>query len=130
MRVLASIREEHYYRSKTETFRMDELEEGAPLAVIQKYVAQLETERGFSAQDTIQKCLLLGEEVGELFKAVRRREGMPIEQSDATISVADELADVMIYLCAIANRYQIDLESAFRQKERENVNRIWAPAAK
>lgn len=40
----------------------------------QKYVQELEAERGFQEQSTVQKCLLLGEEVGELFKAVRKNE--------------------------------------------------------
>jgi NTP pyrophosphatase (non-canonical NTP hydrolase) len=109
---------------------MDDLREGASLGHIQQYVAQLEIERGFADQSAIQKCLLLGEEVGELFKAVRKHEGMPIEQSDATLSIAGELADMIIYLCAIANRYEISLEDAFRDKERQNATRIWAPATR
>lgn len=109
---------------------MDDLREGASLGHIQQYVAHLEIERGFADQSAIQKCLLLGEEVGELFKAVRKHEGMPIEQSDATLSIAGELADMIIYLCAIANRYEISLEDAFRDKERLNATRIWAPATR
>lgn len=37
----------------------------------------------------------------------------------------DELADLIIYLCAIANRYEIDLEQAFREKEEINKERTW-----
>ena len=40
------------------------------LSEFQNYVTELETERGFEHQTIIDKCLLLGEEVGELFKAV------------------------------------------------------------
>lgn len=108
---------------------MEELRARASLDDIQQYVKQLEIERGFAEQSAVQKCLLLGEEVGELFKAVRKHEGMPIEQSGATLSVAGELADLIIYLCAVANRYEIDLEEAFRQKERQNANRTWKPAS-
>jgi NTP pyrophosphatase (non-canonical NTP hydrolase) len=44
----------------------------ATLADVQTYVSQLEVERGFNDESVMQKCLLLGEEVGELFKAVRK----------------------------------------------------------
>ncbi|MCX6099965.1 MAG: pyrophosphohydrolase [Candidatus Bipolaricaulota bacterium] len=71
------------------------------LADFQRYVAELERERGFDDQTARDKCLLLGEEVGELFRAVRRAEG------------------------AIANRYGVDLEAAFRAKEAKNRERAW-----
>ena len=34
----------------------------------QEYVHQLELELGFIEQNVLQKCLMLGEEIGELFK--------------------------------------------------------------
>jgi hypothetical protein len=40
---------------------------------LQGYVAKMEEERGFAHRDVVSQCLLLGEEVGELFKAVQRR---------------------------------------------------------
>ena len=95
-----------------------------PLLVdLQRYVAELEDERGFADQHLIQKCLLLGEEVGELFKAVRTSEGMKIDVPGG--DVGDELADILIYVCAIANRVDIDLEAAFRAKEAKNEQRTW-----
>jgi len=39
----------------------------------QKYVYQMEIDRGFTEQNILQKCLMLGEEVGELFKAIRKK---------------------------------------------------------
>jgi len=65
----------------------------------------------------------LGEEVGELFKAVRTREGIKTDVPGS--QVAGELADVLIYLCTIANRYEIDLETALRDKEALNDKRNW-----
>lgn len=67
----------------------------------------------------------LGEEVGELFKAVRKSEGLSIDSNSAFTEIGDELTDIFIYLCAIANRKNIDLESAFRNKEEINKKRIW-----
>lgn len=92
----------------------------------QKYVIQLEKERGFDNQTASQKGLLLGEEIGELFKAIRKHEaGLRVDGSSQVHNVADELADVFIYLCAIANRYDIDLEEAFLAKEEKNKTRVW-----
>ena len=92
----------------------------------QKYVVELEDERGFAHQNAKDKCLLLGEEVGELFKAVRKEEGMAIDSSSTVGDIGDEIADVFIYLCSIANRYNIDIEEAFLAKENKNKNRKWS----
>ena len=73
----------------------------------------------------MQKCLLLGEEVGELFKAVRRSEGMGVDVSSISHDVGAELADILNYLLAIANRYGVDLDSAFLKKEQMNSERNW-----
>jgi NTP pyrophosphatase (non-canonical NTP hydrolase) len=98
------------------------------LADLQRYVAELERERGFESQSARDKCLLLGEELGELFRAVRRAEGLKVDPLSRPADIADELADCLIYLCAIANRYGIDLEGAFRTKELKNEGRTWSPA--
>ena len=104
---------------------MPELNNKPTLVDFQKYVTELEVERGFSDQSIIDKCLLMGEEVGELFKAVRKSEGLSIDSNSTFTEIGDELTDVFIYLCAIANRKNIDLESAFRAKEEKNKQRIW-----
>lgn len=104
---------------------MPELNNKPILADFQKYVTRLEHERGFIKQTTIDKCLLLGEEVGELFKAVRKSEGLSVDTNSTFTDIGDELTDVLIYLCAIANRKGIDLEEAFRAKEEKNKKRVW-----
>ena len=101
------------------------LRDNPTLANFQEYVKELEKERGFSDQLARDKCLLLGEEIGELFKAIRKAEGIKIDQNSRFSPISDELADILIYLCSIANRYDIDLEQAFRQKEEENKKRRW-----
>lgn len=95
------------------------------LKSIQQYVKELENERGFDHQTVIEKCLLLGEEIGELYKAVRKTEHIKIDTNSQKHEVSNELADILIYVCAIANRYNIDLETAFLQKEEINKKRIW-----
>ena len=104
---------------------MPELTNNPSLFDFQKYVSELEKERGFASQTIIDKCLLLGEEVGELFKAIRKTEGLLIDTNSQFTEIGDELTDVFIYLCAIANRKGIDLEEAFRTKEEKNKKRVW-----
>lgn len=104
---------------------MPELNDKPTLIDFQEYVSELEIERDFSNQTIIDKCLLLGEEVGELFKAVRKTEGLSVDSNSTITEVGDELTDIFIYLCAIANRKGIDLESAFRAKEEKNKRRVW-----
>ena len=104
---------------------MPNLTKNPTLINFQNYVAELETERGFSHQTIIDKCLLLGEEVGELFKAVRKSEGLAVDTNSNFTEIGDELTDIFIYLCAIANRKGIDLETAFLKKEEKNKQRVW-----
>lgn len=95
------------------------------LAAIQAYVHQLEVERGFTHNTVQQECLLLGEEIGELFKAVRKHQNMQIDANSKVGNIEEELADVLIYVCAIANRLDVDLEKALRDKEEVNKKRTW-----
>lgn len=67
------------------------------------------------------------EECGELAKAVRALEKSADEaRSSAQEQVGHEAADVLIFLLDICNRYEVDLEAAFRSKEEINKQRTWA----
>ena len=101
------------------------LEQATALDGVQAYVAAMEEERGFSQRDVISQCLLLGEEVGELFKAVRKQQNMRVDPNSLIGSVEEELADVLIYVCAIANRLGVNLDGALRKKEAVNESRQW-----
>ncbi len=101
------------------------LQQSAALDDLQCYVADMEKERGFAQRGVMQQCLLLGEEVGELFKAVRKHENMRVGTTSMTGTVDEELADILIYLCVIANRLGINLDEAFRKKEALNETRSW-----
>lgn len=104
---------------------MPKLKKDPSLEDYQSYVSELEEERGFAKQSAKDKCLLLGEEVGELFKAVRKNEGIAIDPKSEIGEIGGELIDVFIYLCAIANRFNIDLEKEFLRKEEFNKQRKW-----
>lgn len=108
---------------------MPVLDANASLAHIQEYVRKLEAERGFTGNTIQQSALLLGEEIGELFKALRRQQKMSLDLKSVVGSVDEELADMLIYICSIANRLNIDLEAAFRAKEEINKQRVWGTTA-
>jgi NTP pyrophosphatase (non-canonical NTP hydrolase) len=101
------------------------LKENPTLKDFQDYVRHMEEDRGFTEQGLLEKCLMLGEEVGELFKAIRKKEKIKVDHNSKFGSVDEELADILIFLCTIANRFSIDLEKAFRDKEEVNKKRIW-----
>lgn len=116
-----------------------QLSESAPMAEYQRYIYELESMHGWLSVDLVNNCFLLGEEVGELFKAVRKHQRYFVESTNDTASteeqahgeasrahVAEELVDVFNYLLAIANRLDIDLESAFRHKNAINQGRTWS----
>ena len=104
-----------------------ELPPEATMADYQKYVHGLESFHGWLDVDLIHNCFLMGEEVGELFKAVRKFERYyePNADGSATAPVAEEIVDVLNYLLAIANRLDIDVEAAFREKNTRNLSRSW-----
>lgn len=106
---------------------------GATMADFQRYVHGLEAFHGWLDVDLVHNCFLMGEEVGELFKAVRKvqrlfdepQKAAPAATADRVAHVGEEIVDVLNYLLAIANRLDIDLEAAFRAKNARNLERSW-----
>jgi len=105
----------------------------APMQEYQRYIEELERMHGWLDVDLVHNCFLMGEEVGELFKAVRKLNRLfdqhgaePQHGPAAKAAVAEELVDVFNYLIAIANRCDIDLEAAFRDKNAKNQRRRWS----
>lgn len=97
---------------------------GGHLGPLQAYIAGLEARKGWDQADAVRCCFLLGEEVGELFAAVRRweRDGPNPERAEA---VGEEVVDCLNYLLAIAHRADVDLDEAFRRKNLRNESRSW-----
>ena len=107
------------------------LPDDATMKDYQRYIHELETLHGWLKVDLVHNCFLMGEEVGELFKAVRRYnklfdEGKSTPPEEARAHLAEELVDVFNYLVAIANRTGVDLEQAFRDKNARNQQRTWS----
>ena len=106
---------------------MKELPENATMSDYQSLIHRLETHHGWLDVDLVHNCFLMGEEVGELFGAIRQYEAYFKEGNAATskADIAAEIVDVFNYLLAIANRLDIDVEDAFRKKNARNFERTW-----
>ena len=102
---------------------IDELES---LTDIQKYIWQMNVDRGFSDNTPEQKMLLLTEEFGELAKAIRKTIGMGFDAATTTTEVKEELADVQILLLGLASMLDVDMTDAIRIKEDKNRKRTWS----
>jgi len=69
--------------------------------------------------------MLFLEEAGEFAKATRKVSGISIDKNSKTHNI-EEAADVFWLLIDLCNRLDIDLEKAFRDKERKNLLRNWS----
>lgn len=65
------------------------------------------------------------EEFGEVARAVGTLEGQPVDPEGRIADLGGEAIDVLLMLISIGNRYDIDLEEAFRAKEERNNARRW-----
>jgi NTP pyrophosphatase (non-canonical NTP hydrolase) len=98
---------------------------GASVHNIQEYVRRMEAERGLDHQDLSSQCLKLGEEVGGLYRSVRKLEGNPQDPGGRTADVGEEAVDALILLMSIVNQCGVNLEDAFGAKEARNETRVW-----
>src|SRR5437016_4254471 len=88
------------------------------LPELQQYMDEICQERGWTKDSYAEKFLLFTEEVGELAKAIRKTQGLYQEKArQKHPELEEEFADVLSYLLDLANYFQIDLETAFREKE-------------
>jgi len=95
------------------------------LKELQKYVWQMNIDRGFSTEDPSKKLVMLMEEVGELAKAVRKIAGMKFTDTTKQTDVEEELADVQIVLLGLASMLKIEMFDAVVAKEQKNRKRSW-----
>ena len=105
------------------------LDKNNSLNDVQQYIKKVIELRGFANQNIEKTMLLLTEEVGELAKSIRKNNtSMSIDKTKIRNydSVESEVADVFIVLCSICNKLNINLFSALKEKEKENIKRIWS----
>ncbi len=106
----------------------NKLNENNTLQEVQKYIKNVIEIRGFSKQEIEKTMLLLLEEVGELAKSIRKNAtDMSIDNNKANHydTIESEVADVFIVLCSVCNKLDIDLYKSLKDKEQENIMRIW-----
>ncbi len=70
--------------------------------------------------------MYLSEEVGESAKAARQLLNSRVDKNSEKYELGHELADVLSYVLDIANRFDIDLEKTYWEKEEINKKRTWS----
>lgn len=107
----------------------NKLNENNTLQEIQQYIKEVITIRGFAEQEIQKTMLLLLEEVGELAKSIRKNAtDMSIDKNKINHyeTIESEIADVFIVLNSVCNKLSIDLFKAIKDKESENIKRVWS----
>ena len=96
---------------------------GQALAALQTYYSRIAQRRGWAAESPRDTLLLLTEELGELARAVRKETGLARDSGYPSVAVAEELADVQLYLVHLATALGVDLATAVTEKENVNAER-------
>ncbi|MFZ2192932.1 MAG: MazG nucleotide pyrophosphohydrolase domain-containing protein [Candidatus Moraniibacteriota bacterium] len=104
---------------------MLKLKKQPTLSDFQKYTKEMVEERGFEKETVPEIFMLFLEECGEFAKAARKTQNIKSDKKSENFHLADEAADVFIYLLDLCNQFNIDLEKAFRDKEEKNKMRKW-----
>lgn len=104
------------------------LDEKSTMKEVQKYIKEVIAIRGFTDHSVEQEMLMLTEEIGELAKAIRKdAASLSIDKNKIKNydTIESEAADVFIVLTSICNKLNIDLFTAIKEKEKENIDRQW-----
>ena len=84
-----------------------------------KYLQNYIRQKDFHPELLKDYFLKLAEEVGELSEAIRKNK-VRTANADIKGTIDEELWDVIYYIMAIANCYNIDLEAVIKEKEAIN----------
>lgn len=105
---------------------MNELPENASLVELQEHLSEFCRDKGWDKISVTEVFLLFSEEIGELAKEIRKHTGFKGEKApDNKDNMTEEFADVLNYLLELANRFDIDLDQAYRKKHLKNSTRTW-----
>jgi NTP pyrophosphatase (non-canonical NTP hydrolase) len=91
---------------------------------VQEYYRRIAAQRGFEKETAHDCFVLLVEEVGELARVLRKREGLARHHASGKHDESLELADVLLYVVHMANILGIDLSDAIKMKEEINLARF------
>jgi len=106
----------------------DDLKETNTLREVQAYIKAVNTVRGFEGQPVQDIMLLLTEEIGELAKALRKTAtnmSTDVNKQYNYDTVESEISDCFYVLNGICNKLNIDLFTCLKEKEKENIHRVW-----
>jgi NTP pyrophosphatase (non-canonical NTP hydrolase) len=90
------------------------------LVALQAYYKAVAKDRGWDNETPKDILILMTEEMGELARAVRKHEGISRDGEYSNVSVADELADIQLYLLHLSNILGIELADAVSAKIEKN----------
>ena len=96
------------------------------LKAFQEYYKRAALQRGYGKEGPKECLLLMVEEVGELARAIRKREKLTRHGSAINSNEAHELADVFLYVVHMANVLGLDLGGIVREKEFVNLGKFLA----
>lgn len=85
---------------------------------LQGYVEQAAGKSGIVIQDSTDALLLLSGQLGRLAKVIRIESGLAFHTGSEVSRVADELVGLLHSVINLANFSGIDLEEAFRSREK------------
>lgn len=104
------------------------LQETNSLREVQKYIENMNEVRGFNNESIGERMLLLTEEIGELAKAIRKNSSnmyTDINKQYNYDTIESEVADCFYVLVSVASYLNIDVFNCLKDKEKENINRVW-----
>jgi NTP pyrophosphatase (non-canonical NTP hydrolase) len=96
------------------------------LKAFQEYYRRAAIARGYAKEQPKDCLLLMVEEVGELARALRKREKLVRHGSYGDSNEAHELADVFLYVVHMANVLGVDLADIVQDKEVLNLKKFLA----
>lgn len=106
----------------------ENLQETDSLREVQQYIKSVNTIRGFEEQPIEERMLLLTEEIGELAKSIRKNAtnmSTDVNKQYSYDSIESEVSDCLYVLASVCNRLDIDMFTCLKEKEKENIHRVW-----
>lgn len=104
------------------------LKETDSLREVQQYIKSVNTVRGFEDQPIEERMLLLTEEIGELAKSIRKNAtnmSIDVNKQYNYDSIESEVSDCLYVLASVCNKLDIDMFKCLKEKEKENIYRVW-----
>ena len=86
-----------------------------------RYVSNFSKKKGFQDTTIEERTIYTMAELGELAEVILKRDTI----QDAKREIGLEMFDVIWNVCDLANKLNIDLEKAFKEKMKINKKREW-----